>query len=171
MIDRVLPTISQRLIMTTECTLRRMLQKHKHWASFNKEISAFTCVTFDESNVMAAPDATFYFHKVKKLGACATRRKVLLSNLAEAAYDHFDSNRRLILFVPLSEYCGPYMLTNKSEFNWGFSAAASTGGIVSLTDIDAGSRLVIDYFEEDGDVFAEIEFWESCPKGINQRMV
>ncbi|MCE6987854.1 hypothetical protein [Dyadobacter sp. CY323] len=102
------------------------------------------------------------------------RQKNLAKNLkfsAKILFEEKDKLRKIItanevsgakyyLFTKLSKDCGSLLLDSFDDFNFDFSFDALLSGVITFTQEDLLKEIVLDFYEERGVKYLEIEIYE-----------
>lgn len=80
--------------------------------------------------------------------------------LKEIILNYLDTNGRIYIFTSLSKDCGAVQITSISFFNFNFNFMDDPSGIISLISSDIKHKILLDFYEEDGLQYLEVEYYQ-----------
>jgi hypothetical protein len=90
-------------------------------------------------------------------------KKVLFKDkeeLKNVVFEIFKSDENVYLYTSLSMDCGAIMIKSITSFNFDFDFMDDYSGILSLIDVNAKNKILLDFYEEDKIQYMEIELYQ-----------
>lgn len=81
--------------------------------------------------------------------------------LRDIIFNNIESDKNYYLFVSHFKECGLLIIKSLNEFNWDFSFYDLPSGIITFVSIDFSEELVLDFTEEEGRKYMEIEIYSN----------
>lgn len=142
---------------TLEQKKRRLLGK-KLLNDYLKELEALTNIEIKEDLLLSIPDTDSIGkiskeHMYKSTISFNEKEKLLL--YIGELINIKDGN--CFLYITYSRDCGALKLSSLKDFNTNFKFYDEHAGILSIVMADLTNELLLDYYEEDGEHYLEIE--------------
>ena len=90
-------------------------------------------------------------------------KKILFNDkeeLKSIIFNNFNTNDSVYIFTSLSRDCGAVLIDSIIYFNFNFNFMDDHSGIISLISSDVKNKILLDFYEEDGLQYLEIESYQ-----------
>lgn len=90
-------------------------------------------------------------------------KKILFNDkeeLKRIILNNFSANDNVYIFTSLSRDCGAVLINSINSFNFNFNFIDDHSGIISLIRSDVKNKILLDFYEEDGLEYIEIESYQ-----------
>lgn len=90
-------------------------------------------------------------------------KKILFNDkeeLKSIIFNNFNTNDSVYIFTSLSRDCGAVLIDSIIYFNFNFNFMDDHSGIISLISSDVKNKILLDFYEEDGLLYLEIESYQ-----------
>lgn len=90
-------------------------------------------------------------------------KKILFNDKVELkriTFNNFNTNDSVYIFTSLSRDCGAVLIDSINSFNFNFNFMDDHSGIISLISSDVKNKILLDFYEEDGLLYLEIESYQ-----------
>jgi hypothetical protein len=90
-------------------------------------------------------------------------KKILFNDkeeLKRITFNNFNTNDSVYIFTSLSRDCGAVLIDSINSFNFNFNFMDDHSGIISLISSDVKNKILLDFYEEDGLLYLEIESYQ-----------
>ena len=90
-------------------------------------------------------------------------KKILFNDkeeLKSIIFNNFNTNDSVYIFTSLSRDCGAVLIDYIIYFNFNFNFMDDHSGIISLISSDVKNKILLDFYEEDGLQYLEIESYQ-----------
>ena len=90
-------------------------------------------------------------------------KKILFNDkeeLKSIIFNNFNTNDSVYIFTSLSRDCGVVLIDSIIYFNFNFNFMDDHSGIISLISSDVKNKILLDFYEEDGLQYLEIESYQ-----------
>jgi len=128
-----------------------------------EELSKILNIQVDASNLLSIVEMDEVRHNIlaKKL---KYKFKILFNDkekLKQIIYNNIKSiNEKYYVFTSYSTDCGILLIDSLQDFNFDFSFKDMHSGIVTLTRADLLEEVILDFYEESGGEYLDIEIYE-----------
>ncbi|SUP53868.1 Uncharacterised protein [Weeksella virosa] len=90
-------------------------------------------------------------------------KKILFNDkeeLKRITFNNFNAKDSVYIFTSLSRDCGAVLIDSINSFNFNFNFMDDHSGIISLISSDVKNKILLDFYEEDGLLYLEIESYQ-----------
>ena len=90
-------------------------------------------------------------------------KKILFNDkeeLKSIIFNNFNTNDSVYIFTSLSRDCGAVLIDSIIYFNFNFNFMDDHSGIITLISSDVKNKILLDFYEEDGLQYLEIESYQ-----------
>jgi len=90
-------------------------------------------------------------------------KKILFKNkeeLKSVVLENISTDNNIYVFTTLSRDCGAVLIDSINSFNFNFNFMDDHSGIISLISSDVKNKILLDFYEEDGLLYLEIESYQ-----------
>ena len=117
-------------------------------------------ITKNDFKILSIVETDKLIEKVSKL-KLRFSKKILFNDkeeLKSIIFNNFNTNDSVYIFTSLSRDCGAVLIDSIIYFNFNFMDDHS--GIISLISSDVKNKILLDFYEEDGLQYLEIESYQ-----------
>ncbi|MGI6339278.1 MAG: hypothetical protein ACOXZV_07885 [Bacteroidales bacterium] len=131
--------------------------------SYLEELNLIVRVKLSEKDLIPLEETEHLISRRKQISKSIPQKKVKLKFEDKARlYGYLNAlesvrNGKIILFTEYSKYCGALLLNSFNDINYDFSFDDEHSGIVSILSENLNDKLLLDFYEEDGSFFIEVE--------------
>lgn len=129
-----------------------------------EELNCFTSKRMEESDLLSIEETKRILEQSQQLPQLSTNKftipfqekrserfKKFVAKLQEV------NSSSIYIWIDRTNDCGTSIIGSLSDINWEFDFDCSSNGIFVLESIDLQDRVLFDFFEEDGQLWLEIE--------------
>ena len=131
----------------------------------NREVKAADLLSLEATNVIREqakllPNKPFQKFKIKFSEKLDERFAMFVKNLYSL------NSTPIHIWLKHTNTCGLFEIRSIMEFNFNFDYSVVNEGIISLLTKDLNDNIILDFFEDSGEKFIEIELrgknWSTC---------
>ena len=119
-------------------------------------------ITKNDFKILSIVETDKLIEKVSKL-KLRFSKKILFNDkeeLKSIIFNNFNTNDSVYIFTSLSRDCGAVLIDSIIYFNFNFNFMDDHSGIISLISSDVKNKILLDFYEEDGLQYLEIESYQ-----------
>ena len=119
-------------------------------------------ITKNDFKILSIVETDKLIEKVSKL-KLRFSKKILFNDkeeLKSIIFNNFNTNDSVYIFTSLSRDCGAVLIDSIIYFNFNFNFMDDHSGIISLISSDVKNKILLDFYEEDGLQYLEIEYYQ-----------
>ena len=119
-------------------------------------------ITKNDFKILSIVETDKLIEKVSKL-KLRFSKKILFNDkeeLKSIIFNNFNTNDSVYIFTSLSRDCGAVLIDSIIYFNFNFNFMDDHLGIISLISSDIKNKILLDFYEEDGLQYLEIESYQ-----------
>lgn len=119
-------------------------------------------ITKNDFKILSIVETDKLIEKVSKL-KLRFSKKILFNDkeeLKSIIFNNFNTNDSVYIFTSLSRDCGAVLIDSIIYFNFNFNFMDDHSGIISLISSDIKNKILLDFYEEDGLQYLEIESYQ-----------
>lgn len=138
---------------------KRRLFGKEYLAVYEEIIKKITNNYFE---ILSIVDTDKLIEKESKLKLIFSK-KILFNDkeeLKRIILNNFSANDNVYIFTSLSRDCGAVLINSINSFNFNFNFIDDHSGIISLIRSDVKNKILLDFYEEDGLEYIEIESYQ-----------
>lgn len=141
---------------------KRYLQRNILLQKYIFEVNNLLSFETTQSNLLSIEDTDIIRDKAKLLrNKPKSYARMLFSNKRKLK-EYINELKQLedgelLMLITDSYYCGAVRVPSLSDFNYNFEFSAEHCGIVSFIRSDISNELLIDFYEQGGEQFIEVE--------------
>lgn len=138
---------------------KRRLYGKQYLAEYEENIKKITNNYFE---ILSIVDTDKLIEKESKLKLIFSK-KILFNDkeeLKRIIFNNFSTNDNVYIFTSLSRDCGAVLIDSINSFNFNFNFIDDHSSIISLIRSDVKNKILLDFYEEDGLEYIEIESYQ-----------
>lgn len=138
---------------------KRRLYGKQYLAEYEENIKKITNNYFENLSIVETDKLIEKESKLKLIFS----KKILFNDkeeLKRIILNNFSANDNVYIFTSLSRDCGAVLIDSINSFNFNFNFIDDHSGIISLIRSDVKNKILLDFYEEDGLEYIEIESYQ-----------